>query len=373
MAGGSTAIDQYAEHGWEADKWDYAEIGKDVFIGGVTGAATAYVGGNLTKGATNLATSTKVGSTLLNNSNAFVRAGTGAVIGSASEVVSGVGTRGVGSFISTMAETEGDLGKSWNAAVDYAFDGKEIAQDAVLGGFQGGIEQYKEWKTTHKSASTENSLREFEEDTIDLYTASEKQILLEMEANGEFDIRTSELSHSTVDMSVPRISKEPIELDMHFRSDKIDIDEFYRQGYMQEDALNNLTVEEYFDNYNSRVQNGRSVAGTEAQKEYRFIAKEVTADNLMEANSDLSFQEAQNITTDIYRKSAALHNPDQIAGGDPTQIYAIGGSRENQSFGALWRNGRAEQLHDKIVELTKNMTPEEMKNTRLYVKFNMPK
>ena len=66
MAGGNTAIDQYAEHGWNTDNWDYAEIGKDAFVGGVTGAATAWIGGNLTKGVTNLASSTQWGSTLLN-------------------------------------------------------------------------------------------------------------------------------------------------------------------------------------------------------------------------------------------------------------------------------------------------------------------
>ena len=146
MAGGNTAIDQYAEHGWDTDNWDYAEIGKDAFIGGVTGAATAWIGGNLTKGVTNLASNTQWGSTLLNSSNAYVRVGTGAFIGSASEVVSGVGSRGTGAFIATMIETDGDLGKSLSDAADYAFDGKEIAQDAVLGGLQGGKQQYSEWK-----------------------------------------------------------------------------------------------------------------------------------------------------------------------------------------------------------------------------------
>ena len=146
MAGGNTTIDQYAEHGWDTDNWDYAEIGKDAFVGGVTGAATAWIGGNLTKGVTNLASNTQLGSTLLNSSNAYVRVGTGAFIGSASEVVSGMGSRGTGAFITTMIETDGDLGKSLSDATDYAFDGKEIAQDAVLGGVQGGKQAYKEGK-----------------------------------------------------------------------------------------------------------------------------------------------------------------------------------------------------------------------------------
>ena len=138
MAGGNTAIDQYAEHGWDTDNWDYAEIGKDAFVGGVTGAATAWIGGNLTKGVTNIASSTQWGSTLLNSSNAYVRVGTGAVIGSASEVVSGVGTRGAETFITTMVETDGDLGKSLSESKDAAFDGKQMIKDAAFGGVKGG-------------------------------------------------------------------------------------------------------------------------------------------------------------------------------------------------------------------------------------------
>ena len=154
MAGGSTAIDQYAEHGWNMDKWDCAKIGKDAFVGGVTGAATAWIGGNLTKGATNYVSGTQWGSTLLNSSNAYARVGVGAVIGSASEVVSGVGSRGTGTFISTMVETNGDLGKSLSNAKESALDMKQIVKDAVLGGVRGGKQQYREWKAEGVSSGS---------------------------------------------------------------------------------------------------------------------------------------------------------------------------------------------------------------------------
>ena len=146
MAGGNTAIDQYAEHGWDTDKWDCVKIGKDAFVGGVTGATTAWIGGNLTKGVTNYVSGTQWGSTLLNSSDAYARVGVGAVIGSASEVVSGVGSRGTGTFISTMVETNGDLEKSLPNAKESALDVKQIVKDAVLGGVRGGKQQYKEWK-----------------------------------------------------------------------------------------------------------------------------------------------------------------------------------------------------------------------------------
>ena len=157
MAGGSTAIDEYAEHGWDMSSWDYAEIGKDAFVGGVTGAVTAYIGGSVTKGVTNWAQGTQVGSSLLNSSNAVVRVGTGAVIGSTSEVVSGVATRGTEAFITTMVESDGDLGESLSAAKDSAFDGKQMLVDAARGGMQGGKQQYKEWKTEQVAAERMNA------------------------------------------------------------------------------------------------------------------------------------------------------------------------------------------------------------------------
>ena len=204
MAGGSTAIDQYAEHGWDTDKWDCAKIGKDAFVGGVTGAATAWIGGNLTKGVTNYVSGTQWGSTLLNSSNAYARVGVGAVIGSASEVVSGVGSRGTGTFISTMVETNGDLEKSLSNAKESALDMKQIVKDAVLGGVQGGKQQYKEWKTEQVAAKKAAVTIETEPgDTTDWErtsnTASEEQILKEMEENGDFVVDDYDYGAAKID------------------------------------------------------------------------------------------------------------------------------------------------------------------------------
>lgn len=162
MAGGNTAIDQYAEYGWNTNKWNYEKIGKDAFVGGVTGAVTAWVGGSLSKGATGLISRSKVGSTLLSSSNGMVRVGTGAVIGSTSQVVSGVGSRGAGTFISSMIETEGDIGKSLSDAKDSAFDRGQILKDAALGGFIGGKQQYKEWKQEQKAAEEALRIAEYQ-------------------------------------------------------------------------------------------------------------------------------------------------------------------------------------------------------------------
>ena len=155
MAGGNTAIDQYAEHGWEMGSWDYGAIGKDAFIGGVSGAATAWIGGNVTKYATSGLSNMKFVSAGLNSSSSFVRVGTGAFIGSTTEVVSGVATRGGGEFISTMMET-GNVSQSFKESVKTAFDGKQMLKDAALGGTMGGKMQQNKIKTENaaKAAQT---------------------------------------------------------------------------------------------------------------------------------------------------------------------------------------------------------------------------
>ena len=342
---------------------DWSEVVKKAAISAAVGAATGAIGAKISGVITDSLSSK--GSTLLSASSTIVRVITGGTIGAASGVATGLVTRTVAgtmeSYLETGSVNPGDV-------LCRAFDGWQMLQDGVIGFVNGG----KSARKTPKAISDVVS-----DDTTDWSrtsnTAAQEKVLQEMYANGELNIKSSDLGPSYGWSSSPRISETPIELDMSFKSDEIDIDSFFEEGYMQEDAFNNLTVEDYLKNYDNYKQNGRSADGTRAQKEYRFKAIEVTADEMMRNEPGLTYPEARTSATDLYRKSAALHNPDQNAGGNPLEIHALGGARENSAYGALWKNGRSEQLHDAVVELTKNMTPEQMRSTRLNVRFNMSK
>ncbi|WP_417894572.1 polymorphic toxin type 15 domain-containing protein [Bacillus safensis] len=65
---------------------------------------------------------------------------------------------------------------------------------------------------------------------------------------------------------------------------------------------------------------------------------------------------------------AALHNPDQIAGGNAEGIVGLGDKRINSSIGSQWRY-RIDIVDEQIKELVKSMTPEQLKNTYLNVKL----
>ena len=71
----------------------------------------------------------------MNSSNATVRIGTGAVIGSVSQVGSGIVSRGAG----TLVSTGGDI----DAAIGSAFNTESIITDAVIGGVFGGASSAK--------------------------------------------------------------------------------------------------------------------------------------------------------------------------------------------------------------------------------------
>lgn len=134
IAGTKNATSQYVQNG-SLKNFNWNSFGKDVVVGAATGFVTGYVGASVGGAITSGLSNTAVGSTLLNSSNALVRFGTGAVIGSVSEVGSGIVSRGASGVVQGLME--GNL--SADTVLDQMFDGKSILFDTVLGGASGGV------------------------------------------------------------------------------------------------------------------------------------------------------------------------------------------------------------------------------------------
>lgn len=130
IAGTSNLADQYVEKG-NLNNVDWGSFGKDVAVGAVTGFVTGYVGASVGGAITSGLSKTATGASLLNSSNTIVRIGTGAAIGSVSEVGSGIVSRGA----TTLITSGGDLEES----MDAAFNLENIAYDAAMGGISGGM------------------------------------------------------------------------------------------------------------------------------------------------------------------------------------------------------------------------------------------
>ncbi len=136
QAGASNLTAQYVERGNLIENGvDWGSLGKDVVVGGVTGFVTGYVGAGI-GGAAN---------SLLNEARSI---GSGVLIGSASQMFSGVVTRGAGTFTGELVESmltgeEFDIAETWEKTKATAFDAKSVVLDGVTGGITGGVSTAK--------------------------------------------------------------------------------------------------------------------------------------------------------------------------------------------------------------------------------------
>ncbi len=97
------------------------------------------------------------------------------------------------------------------------------------------------------------------------------------------------------------------------RKVKHDSEEFARQLKDQEKGMNELTVDEYLKNRERYIAEGRAIEGNAAQQTAR---EEAFSDKVAELMTNgKSFDEAEKEAKEWLNTQAALHNPDQIAGG----------------------------------------------------------
>ncbi|MGM0923924.1 MAG: polymorphic toxin type 15 domain-containing protein [Bacillota bacterium] len=61
------------------------------------------------------------------------------------------------------------------------------------------------------------------------------------------------------------------------------------------------------------------------------------------------------------KKQAALHNPDQIAGGNPLNIEGMGDKKINTSIGSQWKY-RIDVIDEQIREISKKYARSNKKN-----------
>ncbi|MGG0289695.1 polymorphic toxin type 15 domain-containing protein [Bacillus pacificus] len=150
------------------------------------------------------------------------------------------------------------------------------------------------------------------------------------------------------------------------RNVKHDSEEFARQLKDQEKGMNELTVDEYLKNRERYIAQGRAIEGNAAQQAAREEAYVQKVNELQ--REGLTLSNAKKKAKEWLDTQAALHNPDQIAGGKAEIIGGMGDKRINSSIGSQWRY-RIDIVDEQIKELAKNMTPEQLKSTYLNVKL----
>ena len=151
-----------------------------------------------------------------------------------------------------------------------------------------------------------------------------------------------------------------------FANIKYNEPEFARQLADQEKGMNELTVKEYLDNRERYIAEGRAIEGNAAQKAARENAFSDKYNELVE--SGMSRSEAKTKAQEWLDTQAALHNPDQIAGGYADQIGGMGDKKINSSIGSQWKY-RIDAVDEQIQALAEKMTPEQLQTTYLNVRL----
>ncbi|MFJ7366760.1 polymorphic toxin type 15 domain-containing protein [Peribacillus frigoritolerans] len=130
--------------------------------------------------------------------------------------------------------------------------------------------------------------------------------------------------------------------------------------------MNGLTIDEYLKNRERYIEEGRVLDGNAAQKAARVKAYIDKVDELRETG--LSRKESEKQATVWLNEQAALHNPNQIAGGNPLDIGGMGDKRVNSSLGSQWRY-RIDVIDEQIKFIAARMTEVDKKSIYLNVKL----
>lgn len=260
IAGTGNLTSQYVQHGnlfENSDKIDWASFGGDVVIAGVTGFVTGYVGGVVGDKITKFAQGTQIGKNLLSSTNAVTRIGTGAAIGSVSEVGSGIVSRGAGTFISS--------GFNGKEALDDAFDVKNIALDAVLGGTSGGVEQYSSIKKAQNAADNaaldynskrnpfetgkENGLENIKQTKNGGVDFSDSDYILRTESGEPIQVKIKSTGNRAKDYKqAEKILKEEYGIDIDFKSMRTGQNKTHVWNHMDDyNALTNETTMQFIE------------------------------------------------------------------------------------------------------------------------------
>ncbi|GHU61364.1 hypothetical protein FACS189418_0900 [Clostridia bacterium] len=157
------------------------------------------------------------------------------------------------------------------------------------------------------------------------------------------------------------------EIEVKFNQNpKHDSVEFARQLKAQEDGMNQLTVDEYLTNRDRYLAEGRALEGNAVQQAVREQALTDKIEELIDSGKTI--EDAVKQANDWMDTQAALHNPDQIAGGNPLNISGMGDKGINSSLGSQWKY-RIDDVDERIRKAAEGMTEAERQSTHLNIKL----
>ena len=139
------------------------------------------------------------------------------------------------------------------------------------------------------------------------------------------------------------------EIEIEFNhNQKHEYEEFMKQLKGQEDGLNGLTIQDYFNNKALFDEFGRDKSISSLIKKIRAKGLKDKVDELM--LKGLDYDSATKEAKEWMKTQAVLHNPDQIVGGNSKNVSVLGNTNINSSIGRQWKLERADYLYDEIMK-----------------------
>ena len=143
-------------------------------------------------------------------------------------------------------------------------------------------------------------------------------------------------------------------------------DDFIRQLRGQEAGMNDLTVHDFISNRDEYIRTGRSTEGSRAQRDFREMAHN---EKVREYRREgMSYDEATLRADEWMDTQAALHDPDQIAGGFGNNVTGMGDKRVNSGLGSQWKT-RIGDVDSQVRQAAENMTDAEKRSTYLDIEL----
>jgi hypothetical protein len=157
---------------------------------------------------------------------------------------------------------------------------------------------------------------------------------------------------------------------------KHDETEYRRQLDGQQAGLNRLLVADWHGNrqaYLARAAesasgSGRSEKGDREQKQFRALERERLI--LEKIKAGMKPTQAAMEVDEFMATQAALHDPDQIAGGDPEEIVSLGARNINSSIGSQWKNNVG-KLDEKVDPLIPKLSESQKKEIHMNVVLDL--
>lgn len=147
-----------------------------------------------------------------------------------------------------------------------------------------------------------------------------------------------------------------------------DSTEYNDQYNEQMDTLQGMSAADWLRNRIEYLDKGRTSDSLRAQQATRDAAYDNHLNELLDADPNLSYDDAAALAAKWLKTQAALHRLDGVAGGNQTDVPRVGDTRINSSLGSQW-SSRVGDIDNAIIDFVNKNPGVDLNNVGINVSF----